>query len=173
MQKPMTATPETALDHDAEALYEALNNLVRVYQFRDRDRICCRDVSVTQCYALETLIHNGPMRLNALAELLWLDKSTASRVVDTLVRKQYVRRREDAEDRRAVTLEVTDSGRALHQDIRRGLIAEEREMLQTLPADVRAGAVDLLNRLAHAAAIRSGLTDANPADPKSARGCGG
>jgi len=170
----MSHPTEAALDRDAEALYEALNNLVRVYQFRDRDRICCRDVSVTQCYALETLIQSGPMRLNALAEQLWLDKSTASRVVDTLVRKQYVRRREDAEDRRAITIEVTDSGRALHTDIRRGLIAEEREMLQTLPADARTGAVDLLNQLARAAAIRSGLVEVDASEAQIAkRGCSG
>ena len=31
-------------------------DLVRVYQFRDRDHICCHDVSVTQCYALEMLV---------------------------------------------------------------------------------------------------------------------
>lgn len=170
----MSHPSETALDRDAEALYEALNNLVRVYQFRDRDRICCRDVSVTQCYALETLIQNGPMRLNTLAEQLWLDKSTASRVVDTLVRKQYVRRREDAEDRRAITIEVTDSGQALHADIRRGLIAEEREMLQTLPADARTGAVALLKQLARAAAIRSGLVEANASESLRAKqGCSG
>jgi SAM-dependent methyltransferase len=29
-------------------LYAALSDLVRVYQFRDRDRICCHDISVTQ-----------------------------------------------------------------------------------------------------------------------------
>ncbi len=83
------------LSQDAEALYEALNQLVRVYQFRDRDRICCYDVSVTQCYAVETLVKQGPLRLQALAEEMFLDKSTASRVVDTLERKGYVSRVED------------------------------------------------------------------------------
>ena len=56
-------------------------------QFRDRDRICCHDISVTQCYALETLVQQGPVRLSGLAERLFLDKSTTSRVVSTLVRK--------------------------------------------------------------------------------------
>jgi hypothetical protein len=37
---------------------------VSVYQFRDRDRICCHDVSVTQCYALETIVEHGPLRLD-------------------------------------------------------------------------------------------------------------
>jgi hypothetical protein len=43
-----------------------------VYQFRDRDRICCHDVSVTQCYALETVVEHGPMRLTTLAERLFV-----------------------------------------------------------------------------------------------------
>lgn len=43
----MTVPPDDQLMRDAEELHEALNQLVRVYQFRDRDRICCYDVSVT------------------------------------------------------------------------------------------------------------------------------
>ena len=78
---------EAALDRDAAALHAAVADLVRVYQFRDRDRICCHDISVTQCYALETLVEHGPLRLNALADRLFLDKSTTSRVVGTLVRR--------------------------------------------------------------------------------------
>lgn len=61
------------LSQDAEDLYEALNQLVRVYQFRDRDRICCYDVSVTQCYAVETLVKKGALRLHVLAEEMFLD----------------------------------------------------------------------------------------------------
>ncbi|MCF5392745.1 MarR family transcriptional regulator, partial [Pseudomonas syringae] len=86
------------LTQDAEDLYEALNQLVRVYQFRDRDRICCYDVSVTQCYAVETLVKQGALRLQVLAEEMFLDKSTASRVIDALERKGYVSRVEDDED---------------------------------------------------------------------------
>ena len=50
----MAKRKKDQLTQDSEDLYEALNQLVRVYQFRDRDRICCYDVSVTQCYAIET-----------------------------------------------------------------------------------------------------------------------
>ena len=39
---------QTAFDRDALDLHEAVADLVRVYQFRDRDRICCHDVWVTQ-----------------------------------------------------------------------------------------------------------------------------
>src|SRR4029450_8752881 len=99
--KNETESMHAALERDAVALQSAVADLVRVYQFRDRDRICCHDVSVTQCYALETLVQQGPMRLSALAERLFLDKSTTSRVVSTLVRKGYVEQGPDARDRRA------------------------------------------------------------------------
>src|ERR1043165_3833739 len=116
---PVAAPDRTSatLDRDAEALQTAVADLVRVYQFRDRDRICCHDISVTQCYALETLVDHGPLRIalrdrdvvatdpitqcyaletlvdhgplrvGALAQRLFLDKSTTSRVVSTLVKK--------------------------------------------------------------------------------------
>jgi MarR family 2-MHQ and catechol resistance regulon transcriptional repressor len=66
------------LIEDADALNSAVSDLVRVYQFRDRDRICCYDISVTQCYALETLVEHGPMRSQSLAERLLLDKGMQS-----------------------------------------------------------------------------------------------
>src|ERR671918_1493915 len=110
-EKPSTQPSD--LQKDAAALQEAVSELVRVYQFRDRDRICCYDISVTQCHALEALVEHGPMRLSALAERLFLDKSTTTRVVSTLVRKGYVEQRADATDGRATTLSATPRGQRL------------------------------------------------------------
>ncbi len=114
--QPIAVTPKPSpttadLPADAVALHEAISQLVRVYQFRDRDKICCYDISVTQCYALEILAQHGSLRSQALADLLKLDKSTVTRVVDALVRKGYALRRRDAEDSRALALEITAEGR--------------------------------------------------------------
>jgi MarR family 2-MHQ and catechol resistance regulon transcriptional repressor len=145
---------QAALDRDAAALHGAVADLVRVYQFRDRDRICCHDVSVTQCYALETLVEHGPMRLSALAERLFLDKSTTSRVVSTLVRKGYVEQRADAKDGRATTLSATRQGQRLCTRITDDLVDQQKQLLQDLDPDVRAGVVQVLRRLAQAADAR-------------------
>lgn len=153
----MTKRKNDQLTQDSEDLYEALNQLVRVYQFRDRDRICCYDVSVTQCYAVETLVKRGALRLQVLAEEMFLDKSTASRVIDTLERKGYVSRVEDNEDRRAVRIQVTEAGRELYAKIRADLIAEERAMIENLSAEARQGALSLLRQITRATEIRCGL----------------
>ena len=155
MGKPATKPASTqVLQQDAEALHVALSDLVRIYQFRDRDRICCYDISVTQCYALEVLVERGASRSQALAEALRLDKSTTTRVIDALVRKGYVERSTDPEDARAVSLEATREGRKLYEKINGELIAQQVEVLRDLDPEVRAGAAEIVRRLARAAQAR-------------------
>ncbi|MEO5819024.1 MAG: MarR family transcriptional regulator [Vicinamibacteraceae bacterium] len=163
------------LERDAAALHAAVSDLVRVYQFRDRDRICCHDISVTQCYALEAAAEHGPMRLGALAERMVLDKSTTSRVVATLVRKGYLTQSADATDARATAIAVTRSGRQLYQRITRDLVAQQHEVLQDLDPQIRDGVVEVIRRLAQAAEKRflSGVSvPAGSCGPADAACCG-
>jgi DNA-binding MarR family transcriptional regulator len=159
------AAAATSPKDDAANLYAALSDLVRVYQFRDRDRICCHDISVTQCYALEALSRLGPRTLNELAAQLYLDKSTASRVVATLERKGYVVRQRHPRDGRSILLDLTASGKRLYGRIERDLIEETRQLLQDFEPAVRQAAPALLSRLARAAEQRSGCA------PTAGRGC--
>jgi MarR family transcriptional regulator, 2-MHQ and catechol-resistance regulon repressor len=145
---------DAILQRDAEALHLALSELVRIYQFRDRDKICCHDISVTQCYALETLVEQGAMRSQELAATLRLDKSTTTRVVDALVRKEYVERLPDPDDARAVSLRVTPSGRKLYRRINDDLVQQQVELLRGMDAGVRTEATRLIQRLTRAAQDR-------------------
>lgn len=152
----MSRTVPPDLQHDAAEFHAALNELLRIYQYRDRDRICCHDVSVTQCHALELLVERGPLRSQALATALRLDKSTTTRVVDALVRKDYVERLADPDDARAVQLRPTRRGRALHQRINDELVAQQAALLQDLDPRLRAGVTDVVRRVARAAQARFG-----------------
>ncbi len=145
---------DDALQRDAAALHAAVSDLVRAYQFRDRDKICCYDVSVTQCHALEALVEKGAMRSLDLAGFLRLDKSTVTRVVDALVRKGYVERHRDAEDSRALSLCITALGRALYEKINGELIDQQAELLAGLAPDMRAAAANVIRQLARAAKAR-------------------
>ncbi len=149
-----TTISDPQLHQDAEALYEALGDLIRVYQFRDRDRICCHDLSITQCHALEVLTVRGGLTLNEVAAELYLDKSTASRVVAALERKGYVERTEHPEDRRAILLEVTATGEALYKQIHGAIIEQEKGLLTDFDSGTRQSMTMLIRRLAVAAAER-------------------
>lgn len=147
------------IDLDAEQLYEALSHLVRVYQFRDRDRICCEGLSVTQCYALEHVIKAGPVRVQSLASELFLDKSNASRLVDSLAKQGLVRRVPDATDGRALAITVTQEGTDLYENIRSDLVSEARNLEFELSKEARDGAIEMLRRFANATEQRCGLKD--------------
>lgn len=154
MTTTATAFPIPAPSSDARELHRALSDLLRAVQFRDRDRICCHDISVTQCYALEVLAERGPLRSNELAAELYLDKSTTSRVVDGLVRKGYAARDTHPEDGRAVLVEATAEGLRLYERIEVDLLADVEALIGELDPEVRRASVHLVRRLAEAGACR-------------------
>ncbi len=142
------------LERDAAALQRALTDLMRVYQFRDRDAICCYDISTGQCHGLERLANSGPMSLNELAASLYLEKSSASRLVDGLERKGYITRKPRVDDARYLQLELTHRGRTLHDRIERDLIEERAQVLADLSAAERKLVIESIARLSGAASAR-------------------
>src|SRR5688500_5799774 len=70
-----------ALAGDAEKLYDALEDLLRVYRSRARDWICCFDTSFSRCYALEALVRRGVMTLTAHAAHVYFEKGATTRVI--------------------------------------------------------------------------------------------
>lgn len=70
---------------------------------------CC-SLSIVQSTALMAIGRQQGLSVNALAEQLGLDKSTASRHVTNLVQSGYVIRHESPEDRRFFSLTLTEKG---------------------------------------------------------------
>lgn len=136
------------LERDSEAFARALGDLIRVVQFRDRDRACCHELSVTQCYALEGVVREGGFTVNELSGYLYLEKSTVSRVARGLVERGLLRREADAADGRMVRLVATEAGQATHAAIERDLVAEYRTLLEDLGPEARASVVRVVERLA-------------------------
>ena len=109
--EPITLSPpHPTLVRDAAHIRDSLTELIRTIQYRDRDRACCYDLSVSQCHALQSLVGSGPMTVNQLAAQLRLEKSTASRLAKSLIQKDLVRKRAPPSDGRVVILQVTEAG---------------------------------------------------------------
>ena len=150
----MPTATDPALERDAQELYEALRDLIRVYQCRDRDRICCHDLTPAQSHALRHLMEDGPLTVNELAAALYLDKSTTSRLVAGLEHKKLLQRLVHPEDGRAVHLRATPAGRKRHRQITDDLRERETRMLAGFRPEVRRSMIDLIHRLGQTAAAR-------------------
>ena len=84
------------------------------------------DLSATRMQVLGA-VDAGEVRVQDVAESLWLSMSAASRNVDALVQDGLVDRQPDPEDRRATRLTVTEAGQERLEAIdrwRRELITE-------------------------------------------------
>lgn len=149
---------DASLLSDARHLSEALSELIRVVQFRDRDRACCYDISVSQCHALKGVVDAGGLTINDLAAHLYLDKSTASRIADGLVEKALIKRERDGQDGRVVNLVATDEGRELCSNIEGDLAVEYAELLQDFDPEIRSAITKLVASLGRSFAARVDVT---------------
>lgn len=121
--------------------------LVKRYQFRDRNEIVAHGLSVSQAYALRALFELGPLSMGALAGELRLSVSAATRVVDPLVARRLVRRAAGATDRRVRTTALTAAGRQLWERLEAELLDIDRRVLAGLSARERGAVVRVLEAL--------------------------
>ena len=102
-----------------EAEVRALNAYIAL--MRASDSVTARlsgrlaEASVTggQFGALEALYHLGPMRPNELARKLLRSPGNMTTVLDNLEKRGWVVRRREKDDRRCLTVHITDAGRRL------------------------------------------------------------
>jgi DNA-binding MarR family transcriptional regulator len=142
------------VERDAADLYGVMTELMRVYQFRDRDRVGYHGFTITQCYVVEVLIRAGPLTLNELAGEMLLDKSTLSRVVAGLESQQAVSRMSNPADGRSIVLEATPSGRRRYERIEAELVAENARVLSGFTPAARRQLIVLIDALTRAARAR-------------------
>ncbi|MBM3223096.1 MAG: MarR family transcriptional regulator [Candidatus Tectomicrobia bacterium] len=147
----------------AAQLHRAIGLLVKQYQCRDRNDVCCYGISVSQCYALEALGEHGTLTMQALAAHLHLAVSTVTRILAPLVEKGFVERHTTPRDRRLCCVSLSTAGARLYQTIQADLVAREQAVLQRIPARARDHVVWAITELSRAMAALPTTDD--PAHP--------
>jgi len=109
------------------------------------------DVTLAQYRALIELASRGPLRVADLADALAVDRSTATRMCDRLVRKRLVARRRMSDDRRVVRISLTAAGAELVAEVSRRRREEIGRIVKRMPAPHRALVVEALQAFSRAA----------------------
>jgi len=108
------------------------------------------DVTLAQYRVLIEVAARGPLRLADLADALTVDRSTATRMCDRLVRKRLMARRRASADRRVVRISLTAAGADLVAEVSRRRRAEITSIVQRIPPDHRELVVTALRAFADA-----------------------
>ena len=118
-----------------------------------------RELTLSQYALLGGLAERREARVRELARQAGITASTATRILDALERREIVRRDRADEDRRAVTVTLTDHGRRLLSEQDGWVRARTLGFYEGLPNQERELVPDLLVRLA-------GLIDELAAGPR-------
>lgn len=105
---------------------------------KSADRALCsdkvhNDITASLMECLQYVYLHGPSPIREIANGLEVSLSAASQLVDRLVRKNLVVRRENESDRRLTSIELTETGRVAAQDVRRSKSDWFRSILSAMP----------------------------------------
>jgi DNA-binding MarR family transcriptional regulator len=110
--------------------------LCRRFGMFERDRICCGTVTVQQCVVLQALLVS-PSEVRPLADSVGSSPSAMTRLVDGLVKRDWVERVRSDEDRRRVHVTLTPEGRVEAQRLQSMTDRSIETVLAAIPEEKR------------------------------------
>ncbi|HZV82452.1 MAG TPA: MarR family winged helix-turn-helix transcriptional regulator [Geobacteraceae bacterium] len=114
--------------------YLALNSYTKLMRAaesvtsRTSRQMAAADLTISQFGVLEALLHKGPLCQRDIAAKILKSTGNITMVIDNLEKRGLVRRERDTEDRRYLTVHLTDAGSALivkvFADVEAAIVAE-------------------------------------------------
>ncbi len=138
-------SPDTALASDLCALLAHLHKNCSADLF---EAVGVLELTLTQMKLLHRLEETGrELSLKQAAEQIHVSLAATSRVVDELVRRDLVERREDPEDRRMKRVRLTEAGHAVIGRLNAARLSGLEQFVATLEGHERAQLAELLATL--------------------------
>lgn len=132
-QRPLPPPQEEAVRAAGDLMeaMPAIMQFVRVEMRRQREP----SLSVPQFRVLAFLSHNPDSSLSDVAEHIGITRATASPLIDRLVQRRLVDRREDPTERRHIRLKLTPEGHDRLEEMRYGTRQKLAELLNELTSE--------------------------------------
>jgi DNA-binding MarR family transcriptional regulator len=146
----MTASKQVSSSKLAAELLELWHHLMRGSSQQMYALIAELDVSITQMKTLHVLADGGSeLSVKELSDRLGLSLPGASRIVDALMRRGWLERREDPDDRRMKRVRITDEGRKVLDRIEAARLAGLEDYAASLTPEQRTRLSSALSDLPH------------------------
>ena len=94
-----------------------ISDLCQVVRCCRQDSVFCEAVTFSQFLILDQVAKQGNLKMLDLHQILAVDKSTTTRLVNPLVRKGLIERERSGHDSRAVNLKLTMAGEEVHRKV--------------------------------------------------------
>jgi DNA-binding MarR family transcriptional regulator len=118
-------------------LRECFRLLTRKLGLFEKNEATCCGVTLSQCHTMVEIARADNISVNELANILGLDKSTMSRMINNLVELGLVTRETDPHNRRYLNIGLTAKGKVLFSEIESGMEQYYSYVYDSLPESKR------------------------------------
>jgi len=135
---------------DIERLHVAITALMRAYKLDEAGDgpVSEADLNAADLAAIALLGEAGTLKNREVAARLGVAPTTATSILDRLVRKGFVRRARSEIDRRIVEVDLSDAGSAFFARLRARQLQNCRSMLAALGEEERVVFLNLISKVA-------------------------
>jgi len=124
-------------------LFRATNMIQKVIL----DDVSQYGLNPTEFGALEVLYHKGPQSVQTICDKVLIASSSMSYVIENLIKKDYIKKIKHSEDKRVHMVHLSDSGRALMDQIYPKHVEKLRNVINILESEEEIILQDLLKKL--------------------------
>ncbi|MBB3838292.1 DNA-binding MarR family transcriptional regulator [Runella defluvii] len=102
-----------------EIIFYTLEKSIKVYRKYAQNQILKNgyDITIDQWLVLKTLQENKNLSQNQIAELVFKDFASITRIIELLSQKKYIQRTINNNDRRKFVLDITEEGNKIIEKI--------------------------------------------------------
>lgn len=148
-RKLATVSGDSVSDDELDRLGSAWEEfVVAVRRARARSGERGEGLSLSQYEFLRPLRTTDGLQVSQLADRFGIAPGTATGILDGLAKLGFIERSRASQDRRAVTIRLTDEGRRQLDRKRRSIARQRRMLLESLAPEERAHTERMLRRLA-------------------------
>ena len=130
-----------------EDVLKALRKITRAIDLHSKQLAGAFGLTVPQLVCLRTINKRGRITPSELALQVSLSQATVTGIVDRLAARQLVQRQRNEEDRRLVTVSISDAGKALVDSAPSPLQEQFAQKLKELSTEERAIISLVLNKI--------------------------
>ncbi len=123
---------------------EKVRQMERELGWSQKADVQCCGVTVAQCHALLEIGCRNEVSIVELAGVLGIDTSTLSRTIDAMVKSGLVNRLLNPQDRRYVSLTLTDQGKAVFHTIEDSFNTYVTRVFGFIPQELHAQVMESL-----------------------------
>ncbi|MCD6177321.1 MAG: MarR family transcriptional regulator [Candidatus Cloacimonetes bacterium] len=119
-----------------EEFIELTDRLQKLFQERDNSNTLCVSIGEIECALLRFLYKiDRPLKMREIAKMYEISNAKVTRVIDKLVKMEFVERYYSEDDRRSLYARITEEGCKMAENTKYKLNKFQKEVLEILPDD--------------------------------------